>query len=199
VVVGEYVLKVEHSLMGLPGAKEEDIKIVYSHPQGLMQCSEYLSEKRDWEQVSLQNTAVSAQKVIREKNPAQAAIASTLAAEYYGLDILKSCINDNKNNSTRFIIIHKSRVFEPQADSISISFQLRHESGSLFHILGFIIYNNLNMTKIESRPIKGEKWKYRFFIDFEGRLDDIAVRDALKGIQQEAMDFHIIGNYKRVD
>ncbi len=197
-VTGEYVVKVDHVLLGLEGARERNIKTVFSHPQGLMQCSQYLSSKPDWNQISLKNTAVSARRVLEGGDPTQAAIAGRNAAQYYHLSVLKDNISDTENNSTKFIIIKKEKQFEENANDISITFELRHESGSLYHILGFIIYNHLNMNKIESRPIKGEKWKYRFFIDFDGNLSDAPVRDALKGIEQESDNFKILGNYIQV-
>ncbi len=195
-IVGEYEVRVDHALLGLKGAGINGIRTVYSHPQGLMQCSRFLRTHPDWEQISLLNTAVSARKVQEEGRPDQAAIASTLAADYYGLDVLKSGISDNDSNATRFIIIHNHKVYEESADRISITFELAHETGSLFHVLGFIIYNNLNMTKIESRPIQGEKWRYRFFIDIDGSLSDMAVRSALREVEKETSAFHILGNYR---
>lgn len=198
-IIGEYVVKVQHALLGLRGADINQIRTVYSHPQGLMQCSRFLDTKPEWEQVSLQNTAVSAKKVVVEQDVTQAAIASPAAAALYSLSVLKDNISDNDNNSTRFIIISNKKEYEQRADGISITFELAHETGSLYHILGFIIYNNLNMTKIESRPIQGEKWRYRFFIDFDGNLGDAAVRDALLGIEQETINFKILGNYIKAE
>ncbi len=198
-IVGEYVVRVQHALLGLPEADTDDVKVVYSHPQGLMQCSGFLSGHPDWEQISLLNTAVSAKKVFDEQDPSQAAIASELAAKYYQLKVLAPKINDNDNNSTRFIIICKAKQYEKKANGVSISFELTHESGTLFHILGFIIYNSLNMTKIESRPIRGEKWKYRFFIDLDGSLSEPRVRDTLKCIEKETTGFKILGNYVKAE
>ena len=198
-IIGEYVVKVQHALLGLPGADPEKIRVVYSHPQGLLQCADYLSAHPDWNQVSLLNTAVSAKKVLEDKDPGQAAVASSLAAKYYGLEVLAPKINDADNNSTRFIIICNHKQYERKADRVSISFELAHESGSLYHILGFIIYNNLNMTKIESRPVRGEKWKYRFFIDLDGNLSEGSVRDALKCIARETTGFRILGNYLKAE
>ena len=200
-IVGEYVVKVEHALLGLPGTEIDQIKTVYSHPQGLLQCSRFLDEKPEWEQVSLQNTAVSAQKVLVEQDRTQAAIASPAAAAIYSLSVLKEKISDNDNNSTRFIIIRHKKEYVKGADGISISFELAnaHETGSLYHALGFIIYNSLNMTKIESRPIQGDKWRYRFFIDFDGNIGEAPVQDALRGMAQETINFKILGNYIQVE
>lgn len=198
-IVGEYVIKVEHALLALPGTRMEDIHTVYSHPQGLSQCSRFLDAHRQWHQVSLQNTAEAAKKVRDDKDPGQAAIASLKAAENFGLEVVKPYLNDIENNSTRFVIITHPRVFEEQADKISICFELPHTSGTLYNILAHFIFNGLNMTKIESRPIKGRKWQYRFFIDFTGNLKDQAVRNALHGIRSETERFRILGNYTGVE
>ncbi len=194
-IAAECVVKVTHALLGLHNSDINQIKTVYSHPQGLLQCGSFLATRPEWEQVGLKNTAVSAKKVYTDQDVTQAAIASPEAAKYYDLKVLKDNISDNGNNSTRFIIISNKKEFVRGADGISISFELAHETGSLYHILGFVIYNGLNMTKIESRPIPGEKWRYRFYIDLDGNLGDIAVRDALKSIEQEAGNFKILGSY----
>ena len=194
-IVGEIQLPVNHALLGLPDASLEDIKEVYSHPQALMQCSNYLNSHREWRQVSMVNTAVAAKKVLEDKDPAQAAIASRYAAEHYGLEILKEGITSSSSNATRFIIVSKKKMFLKGAGKVSICFELPHERGSLYNILSHVIYNNLNMTKIESRPIPEKNWEYRFFVDFEGNLGDSGVKNALRGIEQEARRLRIFGNY----
>lgn len=193
-IVGEQIINIEHCLMAVPGTKLSDIKTVYSHPQSLMQSSNYL-HKTGWQQVSMQNNAFAAQKIKQEGLYNQAAIASETAAEIYGLEVLEKGINNLKGNSTRFIIVTNQKVFKEDAGRISICFEVPHESGSLYHILSHFIYNNLNMTKIESRPLEGRNWEYRFFIDFEGNLSDSAVRNALSGIREEARNMKILGNY----
>ena len=125
----------------------------------------------------------------------KAAIASTLTADIYGLKVLDEAIQNNKNNYTKFIIVANKKIFELRANKISISFEVPHESGSLYHKLSHFIYNNLNMTKIESRPIPERNWEYRFFIDFEGNLADSAVKNALRGLREEARSMKILGNY----
>jgi chorismate mutase/prephenate dehydratase len=109
--------------------------------------------------------------------------------------VLADKIYLNEANSTRFIIITNQRIFRKDADKISICFEQPHTSGSLYNMLSHIIYNNLNMTKIESRPIEKRNWEYRFFIDFEGNLNDSAVKNALRGIREEAKNMKILGNY----
>jgi len=194
-IVGEYVVKVHHALLGLPRTELDGIKMVYSHPQGLLQCRRFLDKHEDWEQISLPNTAIAAKKVIDDQDLSQAAIASERAAKLHGLKILERRINDIDNNSTRFIIIKNKKEYVKEANQISICFELPHASGSLYHILAHFIFNGLNMTKIESRPIRGEKWKYYFFIDFEGNLMDQSVKSALTGISSETRNFRILGNY----
>ena len=192
-IVGEQIIKIEHCLMAVPGTKKEDIRTVYSHPQSLMQSSNYLS-KTGWQQISMQNNAFAAQKVKEDGVCNQAAIASEVAAEIYGLEILEKGVNNLKDNSTRFIIVTNQKVFKEDAGKISICFEVPHESGSLYHMLSHFIYNNLNMTKIESRPLEGRNWEYRF-IDFEGNLADSAVKNALRGLREDARNMKILGNY----
>lgn len=194
-IVGEQIIPIEHCLMALPGTKMSEIRTVYSHPQSLMQSARYLQDHPNWKQISLKNNAFAARKVADEGDGTQAAIASAYAAEVYGLTVLEQGVNDSKNNSTRFIIVTNQKVFRADADKISICLEVPHKSGSLYHILSHFIYNNLNMTKIESRPIEERNWEYRFFIDFEGNLSQSAVKNALRGLREEARSMKILGNY----
>jgi len=104
-------------------------------------------------------------------------------------------VNDEKNNSTRFIIITNQKVYAKDANKISLCFEVSHESGALYHTLSHLIFNGLNMTKIESRPLPGRNWEYRFFLDFEGNLNDPAVKNALRGLREETKNMKILGNY----
>jgi chorismate mutase/prephenate dehydratase len=143
----------------------------------------------------MKNNAFAAKKVSEDADKSQAAIASEYAAKLYGLEVLKKGVNDNEDNSTRFIIVTNQKVFKEDAKKISICFEIPHESGSLYHMLSHFIYNNLNLTKIESRPIRERAWEYRFFIDFEGNLSDESVKNALRGLREEALNMRILGNY----
>ncbi len=193
-IVGEQVVKIEHCLLGLPEAEMEDIDVVYSHPQSLMQSAAFL-EKQPWQQISLLNNAFAAQKVQEDKKKNQAAIASEKAGQLYGLKVLEKGVNQAENNCTRFIVVAGRKIFRKQADKISLCFEIPHKSGSLYHILSHFIYNDLNMTKIESRPIPERSFEYRFFIDFDGNLEDSAVRNALRGLREETTNLKILGNY----
>ena len=194
-IVGEQIIKIEHCLMALPGTGLEDIKTVYSHPQSLMQSSKYLREHSSWRQIGMDNNAFAARKVAEDGDRTQAAIAGFHAAETYGLEILEKGVNRSSANSTRFIIVTNRKIFLKDAGKVSICFEVPHESGSLYHMLSHIIYNNLNMNRIESRPIEDRNWEYRFFIDFDGNLGDGAVKNALRGLREEARNMRILGNY----
>ena len=194
-IVGEQVIRIEHCLMALPGTKISDIKTVYSHPQSLMQSARFLLEHPSWRQISMKNNAFAAKKVEEDGDGTQAAIASEYAAKLYGLEVLEKGINQSGSNSTRFIIVTNQKIFRKDAKKVSICLELPHESGSLYHMLSHIIYNDLNMNKIESRPIEERNWEYRFFIDFEGNLGDSAVKNALRGLRDEARNMRILGNY----
>lgn len=193
-IVGEQIIKIEHCVMASPGTKLADIQTVYSHPQSLMQSACYLTEK-GWQQISMKNNAFAAKKVADDKDRTQAAIASEAAAEIYGLEILEKGVNDLKENSTRFIIVTNQKVFTKDASKISLCFELSHESGALYHALSHMMYNGLNVTKVESRPLPGRNWEYRFFLDFEGNLTDSAVKNALRGLREETHNMKILGNY----
>ena len=194
-IVGEQVIPIAHCLLGIPGTKIEDIEMVYSHPQSLMQSSRFLQEHPVWKQISMQNNAFATQKVAEDKNGRQAAIASAFAGKLYGLEVLQEAIQNDKNNSTRFIIVTNQKIFRKDAGKVSICFEVAHESGSLYHALSHFIYNHLNVSKIESRPIEGRNWEYRFFLDFEGNLSDSAVKNALRGLREETINMKILGNY----
>ena len=194
-IAAETFVKVEHALLGTKDAEIDDIKVVYSHPQSLMQSAKFLEEHRGWQQISLSNNAVSTKKVSDENDKTHAAIASVRAAKLYGLKVLKEKVNYSDLNTTRFVIVGRNKVYQESAGKVSICFEIAHESGSLYNILSHFIFNNLNMTKIESRPIEGRKWEYRFFVDFDGKLGDAAVRNALKGIGAEALSIKVLGNF----
>ncbi len=194
-IVAETILPVVHTLSGLPGAKLSDIKTVYSKTEALMQTSSFLGEHPDWQRISVVNTAIAAKKVLEEKEISQAAVCSSYAAEAHGLSVLVDGINDDADNSTRFIVVTNQKVFLKDASKISIRFELPHQSGSLYGILSHFIYNDLNMTKIESRPVKGRPWEYCFFVDFEGNLEEPAVKNAIRGLREESQNLKILGNY----
>lgn len=194
-IVGETIIPITHTLSGLPGTKFQDIERVYSKGVALMQASRFLDEHPDWQKISVANTAIAAKKILEEQDKSQAAVCSAYAAKVHGLTILEENINDDPDNSTRFIVATNQKIFLKNAQKISICFELPHTSGSLYHLLSHFIYNDLNMTRIESRPMEGRNWEYRFFIDFEGNLADAAVKNAIRGLREESRNLRILGNY----
>lgn len=193
-IVGGIALAVSQALLGVKGACMENIRTVYSHPQALMQTKPFL-DAQGWKQIAMENTAVSARKIQQDGDVTQAAVASVRAAQLYDLEILNPSIHTQETNTTRFVVLGKQKVYTKNADSVSISFTLPHESGSLYNILGHFIFNGLNMTSIESEPLADRKWEYRFFITFEGNLGDASVQNALASIRSESSDFKLLGNY----
>ena len=194
-IVGEQILSINHALLGTEDAKESDITSVYSHKQSLMQCSDFLEQHPDWEKFSLNNNAVAAKKVKEDGQKNQAAIAGIKNAEIYGLKVLRNSIQNNKNNSTRFIVVTGKKIYTEDAKRISICFEINHESGALYHALSHFIYNGINMTNIQSRPLQNKNWEYRFFVDFEGNFKEEAVINALRGLKAETISFRILGTY----
>lgn len=192
-IVGEYLQKVNHALLGIKGARICDIKEVYSHPQALMQAHDYIKKNNFLEKACL-NTAMAAKEIKDENDFSKAAIASELAADIYNLEILDKNIV-GAANTTRFIILSKNAIYKENANKISLMFELKHTSGTLYSILANFIFNGINMLNIESRPIKNKEWEYRFFVDIEGRLSDANIINAIAGIKEEAINIKIFGNY----
>ena len=194
-IVGETIIPITHTLSGLPGTDPKEIRRVYSKGVALMQASRFLDEHSEWQQISVANTAIAAKKIVEDQDRSQAAVCSAYAAKVHGLEVLKDNINDDPNNSTRFIVVTNQKIFLKDAKKISICFEVPHESGSLYQLLSHFIYNDLNMTRIESRPVEGRSWEYRFFVDFEGKLAQAAVKNAIRGLREESRSLRILGNY----
>lgn len=195
-IVGQYVNRIEQCLLALPGVAIEELRTVFSHPQGLLQCSGFLKEHPKLDQIEFSNTATAAKKVAEDEERSQAAIAAKRAAKEYGLQVLKEGIQQEKNNSTRFIVIGREPIYLADSNKIALCIELSHECGSLYRILSHFLFNGLNMTQIESRPMQGKNWEYRFFIDIEGNLEDPSVQNALRGIKEEAKSVRVLGNFK---
>lgn len=193
-IVDTFDVKIEHCLCGVKGATIDDVRDVYSHPQAFMQSNTYL-EEHGWGKVNLANTAISARYISERGDKSRACICSAQAAEIYGLEILEKGINFNNLNTTKFIIISRKKMARRDAGLICISFEMPHSSGTLYQMLSHIIYNDLNMTSIQSRPVPEKNWEYRFYIEFEGKAYQAGVVNALSGINAEALNMKILGNY----
>ena len=194
-IVAETFVKIDHCLLVKPGADISKLTRVYSHPQALMQCAKFLDGHKEWVQEAYLNTAMSAQKIAEEDDLTHAAIASSKCAELYGLKVAESGISSAEANTTRFVIVSRRRAFVKDAGKVSICFEIPHKAGSLYNVLSHIMFNGLNMTKIESRPIPEHNWEFRFYVDFLGNLQDAGVRNALRGISEESNSIKLLGNY----
>ncbi len=192
-IVGEHFQVVDHALLALPEAMLSDIRSVCSHPQALMQCKEYIQEQGLREEACL-NTAMSARRIQEEQDKSKAAIASEQAAALYGLQVLARNISRMENNTTRFIILSARNICRKSSGKISLMFELKHQAGALYNMLGNLIFNGVNMLHIESRPIREKSWEYRFFVDIEGKFSDAGIRNALTGIREEASCMKILGS-----
>lgn len=194
-IVGEENILITQNLLGLENTDINKVKEVYSHPQGLAQSSAFLNET-SWKRIPYLNTAMSAKLVAQLKDPTKVAIASIKAAELYGLKVLKDNIQNDKNNHTRFIVIGKQLESMPDYDRISIVCTLKHEVGSLYKMLEIIKDYELNMVRIESRPLTQKPWEYYFYIDFDGNLKQEQVQRALEKMKQHAKTLRILGAFK---
>ena len=195
-ITGEVDVPIRHCLLGVPGAKLNDIKIVYSHEQGIMQSREFLKTLGDIELEEYGSTSQSAQKVAENKDKSQAAIAGRQNAELYGLEILAEDINNSAKNTTRFIIVSKNLELDESSDKISAAFTLPHKSGELHRILACFARGNLNLLKLESRPLYDRNFEYRFFVDFTGNLLDERVRRVTNNVIEGTGEFKLLGNYR---
>lgn len=195
-IVGNMTLKINHNLMAIDSAELKDIDTIYSHSQALKQCSDFL-KKENFKLIPYHNTALSAE-LIREKNLKNiGAVGSKRAADLNGLKIVKTNINNNDSNFTRFIIIGKKLESKATNDAISLVFSSPNKVGALYDNLGIFKENNLNMIRIESRPIEGKAWEYFFYIDFQGNIDNTHVQEALDYIKENSNYFKLLGTYKK--
>ncbi|MCL2050766.1 MAG: chorismate mutase [Lachnospiraceae bacterium] len=194
-IVDEQELLIEHCLLGQKGSSLSEIEAVYSHKMSLLQAASYLGKFPGWKQNVCDNNAFAARFVSESGNNKYAAIAGEKAAEIYGLEVLATGISQSVTNTTKFIIATNQKIFRSGAGKISICFEVPHQSGSLYQMLSHFIFNDLNLNRIESRPIPERDWEYRFFADVEGNLTDSAVKNALRGLKFEAVNLKILGNY----
>lgn len=194
-IVGEQSLPISHHLLGVKGAKLEDITDVYSHSQGILQCKEFLHQYSHISCHEYVNTAVSAQYVSSQNDPTKAAIASKKAAEIYHLDILQEDIQNVKTNRTRFIVFGKSLEKMKDANYVSIVFTTKHEVGALYQVMKIINDYQINMARIESRPLKDTPWEYYFYVDFEGDLSQTSIVNAIEDIKAHTLTLRVLGNY----
>lgn len=193
-IVGETYVPIVHNLIGTKEATLETIKEVYSHEQGFKQCSKFLKQY-DWKHYTYFNTAKSVEHVSQIKRSDFAAIGSKEAAEYYGLEIIEESIQNNDKNTTRFVILSNNQSTDEYANKLSLMIRLSHEPQSLYKVLEKIVKHNVNMIKIESRPVYDKPWEYLFYIDIEGSIRDVKIKSLLEEIEEVSHSMLILGNY----
>jgi len=195
-IVGEYLLRVQHCLIALPDVKKSEIKRVISHSQALGQCAGYL-RSLGVKSESVYDTAGSV-KMLKESGARDtAAIASHRAAEMYEMQILEEGIEDNAENYTRFLAISKTAVKPEGEAKTSIVFTLKNQPGALFKALSVFALRDIDLTKIESRPLQGKPWEYLFYIDFSGATHEETAKRALDHLGEYALTLRVLGSYPR--
>jgi len=201
-VVGEHKLHIEHSICCMPQDDWDSITEVHSHPVALMQCKQFLSTHPNLKAVEEEDTAGSAEHIMKHKCRGWAAICNSSAARMYGLKVLEDQIEDNKHNYTRFLVVsnpNKVDFFRPlnEVDKASLVFSLPHEEGSLSQVLSILSFYKINLTKIQSLPIIGQEWQYLFYVDVV--FDDIIrYRQSIDAIIPLTRSLKILGEYKAV-
>jgi len=200
-IVGETKLRIVHNLIAPPGVGFKQIRRVYSHPVALNQCLDFLRRNPQMERIPFYDTAGSVKMIMEEKLPDAAAIASALSAEIYGARILRRSIEDDRQNFTRFFLLRHAdwkptrTPPAPRGWKTSIVFSTRDTPGALFRALSAFALRDLNLNKIESRPLRGKPWEYLFYLDFMGHIDEERCRNALNHLRELADMLRILGCY----
>ena len=197
-IYSEYFQKIEHNLLGIQGAKINDVKDVYSHGQALSQCSNFIKSNNLVEHVRA-DTAGSAQMISKNKDKTKAAIASTLSAETYNLEIIKKNIENEKGNLTRFLIMGKN-ILQPEFENkkyiTSFLFKLKSKPAALYQSLGGFAINGVNLTKLQSYPEKNTFDSFFFLCDLDGHIEDPKVQKSLEELGLHCQDFHVLGVFE---
>jgi len=194
----EHFQKIEHNLLGQPGAKLKDIKEVYSHAQGLSQCSKFIKENNLAEHIRA-DTAGSAEMISKTKDFKQSAIASSLSAKIYGLEVIKKNIENESGNLTRFLVMGKNisqPEFQDKTYITSFLFKLKSKPAALYQSLGGFAINGVNLTKLQSYPEKNSFDSYFFLCDLDGHIEDLKVQKSLEELGLHCEDFHVLGVFE---
>lgn len=196
-ITGELNLLISHNLIANSRSSLSSIRKIFSHPQALMQCQNNIAKLKGVEIIPTYDTAGSVKKIKDEKILDGAAIASELAARIYGMKMLKQRIQDNPENFTRFLILAKTGRLPENANKTSIVYSVKNLPGALFRSLSVFALRDIDLYKIESRPLHGKPWEYFFYVDFAGRAEETNCRNALKHLAEIATFMKVLGSYKR--
>ena len=196
-IVGEITLRIVHNLIGPQGAEISQIRRIYSHPEVFEQCKLFLETHPEWDLVALQDTASSVIRIKENQDPAEAAIASKEAADLFKMSILKEGIETNPRNFTRFVIISKEEFLKGPKNKSSLIYSVSDKPGSLYETLKIFADNQINIVKLESRPIHSKPWEYMFYVDIELDIQDEKYKNVLELLEDKTEFFKILGNYRK--
>lgn len=195
-IIGEVIIPIVHNLIAVPGASFEDLQSVISHPVALEQCHQFFVSHPKIRRIVGEDTAGSVRDIIHSGDPTRAAIAGRRAAETYGGAILMEHLEDNRENYTRFLLLSRANETPEDADKLSLVFELDHRPGALYHALAPFANRGINMMKIESRPVHGSPWQYRFYLDLQASTRDRETQQALDELKSLVVGLRILGSYK---
>ena len=198
-VIGEVELRIRHCLIAMPGVGLSDVKVVMSHPVALAQCRRFLQLRPHMKNVAAEDTAGSVREIMNRELRDHAAIAGRHAAKVYGATVLAEGIEDHQENYTRFLLLSPVSCISEDADKTSVVFSLANKPGSLFRALAALALRDIDLVKIESRPIEGQVWEYRFYIDFLGSTAETRIHNALNHLRELSPDLRVLGSYKRAE
>ncbi len=194
-IIAEEIIPIVHNLIGPPGARFDQVKVVESHPVALAQCENFFTDHPRLKRIATEDTAGSVREVVLAGDLTRAAIAGRRAAEIYGGVILREHLEDNTENYTRFWLLSPSHAEPEDADKLSLFFQLDHRPGALLHALEPFAHRNINLMKIESRPVHGRPWQYRFYLDLQTSRSNPEAAAALAELEKQVVDLRILGCY----
>jgi prephenate dehydratase len=194
-ILAEVIIPIAHNLIAAPGAKFEEITVVESHPVALAQCEQFFSAHPRLKRIATEDTAGSVRDVVASGDRSRGAIAGRRAAEIYGGAILREHLEDNCENYTRFLLLSESAASAEDADKLSLVFQLDHRPRALHNALEPFARRNVNLMKIESRPVHGRPWQYRFYLDLQASRRDPEVAAALRELESLVVELRILGSY----
>ena len=197
--VGEINVPIRENLIVVPGTKLEEIKEVYSHPEALSQCRHFFQEHPSIKEVPFQDTAKSVEYIKEQNDHSKAALASYRAAEYYNMESLLPCVQDSQTNMTRFLVVTWRDDVVENANKTSLMLVVNHQPGSLYKVLESLARRNINMLKLESRPIVGRFFEYLFYVDVEGDRNDPLLCEAFAEMQKSCVELRVFGSYKAAE
>lgn len=194
-IVAEVIIPIVHHLIGLPGSSFVQITAVQSHPVALAQCERFFAEHPQLKRIAAEDTGGSVREIIDAGDPSRAAIAGRRAAAIYGAAILREHLEDDPENYTRFLLLSPNGGRAENADKLSLVFELDHRPGALYHALEPFAKRGINLMKIESRPVHGSPWQYRFYLDLQTPAGTPAAESALEDLRRQVVALRVLGSY----